>query len=185
MRQHHSGFTSTCATRCNIPLARVARQSPRLRRWCCALRGNTLVLSQGQAAKAVGRSKSALSRDVKAGRISANRNADGSLAIEPSELFRVFRRCPTTVPATACGAIRNPSATGLRQWNGSATTLRNGRPIRCNSISGWRRPRPSGIYYSTRSPICARLDREGEERRRLIAVLTVDRRPPWWRRWFR
>jgi hypothetical protein len=47
-------------------------------------------LSLGRAAKAVGRSKSALSRDVKSGKISATRNPDGSLSIEPSELFRVF-----------------------------------------------------------------------------------------------
>jgi hypothetical protein len=34
-----------------------------------------------------------------------------------------------------------------------------------------------------RRDLRARLDRESEERRRLIAML-VDRRP-WWRRWFR
>jgi hypothetical protein len=31
----------------------------------------------------------------------------------------------------------------------------------------------------------ARLDRETEERRQLIAILTDQRRRPWWRRWFR
>jgi hypothetical protein len=31
----------------------------------------------------------------------------------------------------------------------------------------------------------ARLDREAEERRHLIALLTDERRRPWWRRWFR
>jgi hypothetical protein len=30
-----------------------------------------------------------------------------------------------------------------------------------------------------------RLDREAEERRQLIAILTDQRRRPWWRRWFR
>ena len=47
-------------------------------------------LSLGQAAKACGRSKSALSRDIKAGKFSASRNPDGSLAIDPAELFRAF-----------------------------------------------------------------------------------------------
>ena len=45
--------------------------------------------SLGQAAKATGRSKSALSRDIKAGKISATRNTDGSLSIDPAELHRV------------------------------------------------------------------------------------------------
>jgi hypothetical protein len=31
----------------------------------------------------------------------------------------------------------------------------------------------------------ARLDREVEERRHLNALLTDERRRPWWRRWFR
>jgi hypothetical protein len=31
----------------------------------------------------------------------------------------------------------------------------------------------------------ARLDREAEERRQLIALLTDQRARPWWRRWFR
>lgn len=40
--------------------------------------------SMGQAARAVGKAKSTLSRDVKAGKISATRNPDGSLAIDPA-----------------------------------------------------------------------------------------------------
>jgi protein-arginine kinase activator protein McsA len=44
----------------------------------------------GQAAKACGKSKSTLSKAVKAGKISVSKNDDGSFSIEPVELFRVF-----------------------------------------------------------------------------------------------
>lgn len=44
----------------------------------------------GQAAKACGKSKSTLSKAVKAGKISITKNDDGSFHIEPVELFRVF-----------------------------------------------------------------------------------------------
>jgi hypothetical protein len=44
----------------------------------------------GQAAKACGKSKSTLSKAVKAGKISVSKNDDGSFHIEPVELFRVF-----------------------------------------------------------------------------------------------
>ena len=44
----------------------------------------------GQAAKAVGMSKTSILRSIKAGRISAGRNELGQWAIEPCELHRVY-----------------------------------------------------------------------------------------------
>ena len=44
----------------------------------------------GDAAKAVGKSKTTLHRAIKSGRISATKLDDGSYAIDPSELHRVF-----------------------------------------------------------------------------------------------
>lgn len=44
----------------------------------------------GDAAKAVGKSKTTLHRAIKSGRISAIKAEDGSYSIEPSELHRVF-----------------------------------------------------------------------------------------------
>ena len=44
----------------------------------------------GDAAKAVGKSKTTLHRAIKSGRISATKLEDGSYAIDPSELHRVF-----------------------------------------------------------------------------------------------
>jgi hypothetical protein len=48
--------------------------------------------SLGQAARAVGKAKSTLSRDIKSGKISATRNPDGSVSIDPAELHRVYSR---------------------------------------------------------------------------------------------
>jgi hypothetical protein len=45
----------------------------------------------GEAARAVGRSKTTLGRAIKSGRISATRGEDGSYLIDPAELHRVFR----------------------------------------------------------------------------------------------
>ena len=44
----------------------------------------------GQAAKAVGKSKSTLSRAVKKGKLSAEHDAHGQFAIDPAELHRVY-----------------------------------------------------------------------------------------------
>lgn len=44
----------------------------------------------GTAAKATGVSKPTLCRAIKSGKLSANRNEDGSYSIDPAELFRVY-----------------------------------------------------------------------------------------------
>ena len=49
----------------------------------------------GQAALAVGKSKGALSKAIKTGRISAKKLDNGSYSIEPSELFRVYSPLPS------------------------------------------------------------------------------------------
>ena len=47
-------------------------------------------LTLGEAAKEIGKSKGTLSKALKSGKLSAERNKDGSFAIDPAELFRVF-----------------------------------------------------------------------------------------------
>jgi len=49
-------------------------------------------LSLGEAAKESGVSKPTLSRAVKSGKLSADKQPDGSYHIDPSELFRVYPR---------------------------------------------------------------------------------------------
>lgn len=59
-------------------------------------------LSLGQAAKEAQLSKSTISRAIKEGRLSADKNNNGSYSIDPSELFRVYPpKGKTTVSATA------------------------------------------------------------------------------------
>jgi hypothetical protein len=126
----------------------------------------------GQAARACGRSKSALSRDVKSGKLSAIRNADGSLAIEASELFRVYE----------------PVSQSTRPSNGK---WHESQPLPPTAGTGFEhreiellRERVAADAETIRD-LRARLDREAEERRALIAILTDQRRRPWWGRWFR
>lgn len=77
--------------------------------------GTALGLTLGKAAKQTGLSKATLSRAVKNGRISAQKQDDGSFSIEPSELFRVYKRVydetPTTARNTANETIHNPTST--------------------------------------------------------------------------
>lgn len=72
-------------------------------------------LTLGEASKQTGKSKATLSRAVKNGRISAEKQDDGSFSIEPSELFRVYKRVYDETPTTARNAkdetMRNPTST--------------------------------------------------------------------------
>lgn len=51
-----------------------------------------MTLTLGEAAKETGLAKSAISRAIKSGRLSAVRQENGSFAIDPAELFRVYQR---------------------------------------------------------------------------------------------
>lgn len=48
------------------------------------------MLTLGQAAVETGMAKSAISRAIKSGRLSARKNETGSFEIDPAELFRVY-----------------------------------------------------------------------------------------------
>ncbi len=49
-----------------------------------------MMLTLGQAAKEVGKSKTAISNAIKSGRVSAGRTESGGYQIDPAELFRVY-----------------------------------------------------------------------------------------------
>ena len=70
----------------------------------------------GQAAKAVGMSKTSILRSIKAGRISAGRDELGQWAIEPCELHRVYPALSEDDPGTGNG-------TGERAGTGGGTAL--------------------------------------------------------------
>lgn len=67
----------------------------------------------GEAAKAVGKSKTTLHRAIKSGKISASRADDGSYVIEPSELHRLF---PSVTPGTT-GAPLHRNDTEQQSYN--------------------------------------------------------------------
>jgi excisionase family DNA binding protein len=125
----------------------------------------------GEAARAVGRSKTTLGRAIKSGRISATRSQDGSYLIDPAELHRVFAvtrdghpRMERSVTLNGPEPAPSPETLALRQ------------------LLAERESTIADLRDSIRD-LRARLDSEVAERRTLIAML-VDRRP-WWRRWFR
>lgn len=53
-------------------------------------RGDPVALSPNDAAKQVGKSKTTILRAIRSGKLSANKNEDGSYSIDPSELARVY-----------------------------------------------------------------------------------------------
>jgi hypothetical protein len=75
-------------------------------------RGNVMSYSQNNAAAACGIYKSTVLRSIKAGRLTATKDALGQWRIEPAELHRVYP------PAQSNDADANPTrhdaATGLR-----------------------------------------------------------------------
>ena len=110
------------------------------------------------AAKAVGRNKSTILRAIKAGTVSAARDASGGWAIEPVALHRGY---PAVADAPANAAVSNGDA---------MTELRARLADKDAVIDDLRR----------------RLDAEAEERRRLTAILADQRAAPapirrWWR----
>jgi hypothetical protein len=129
----------------------------------------------GQAAKAVGMSKTSILRSIKAGRISAGRDELGQWAIEPCELHRVY---PPLTDDTATG-----NGTEERGVTGGETALaeaihappwpKHDYPIsdRCSTTSasngtagssrrnGWRHSRSR---ISGRNPHPRSLSRGGE-----------------------
>jgi len=65
----------------------------------------------GQAAIAVGKSKATISKAIKSGRISADKQDNGSYKIDPSELHRVYP--PTPSLTVEDKPLETPSSTGL------------------------------------------------------------------------
>jgi excisionase family DNA binding protein len=77
------------------------------------------MLTLGEAARLCGVPKSTISRAIKSGRLSAGRTDDGSYAIDPAELSRVYEFKPSEAGATsatdgATGGVAQ-DATGILQ----------------------------------------------------------------------
>lgn len=121
----------------------------------------------GQAAKAVGKNIATITRAIKAGKISASKDDNGAWRIDPAELHRVFPIAPQDLresemqrhATSAQGAIASPDSVLLQE----VVILRE----RVRSQEALLSDRAEQI-----SDLRSRLDKEGEERRRLAAILT-------------
>ena len=117
----------------------------------------------GEAARATGKSKPTIQRAIKKNIISAVQNADGSYAIDPAELHRVYPPLPVLKPPEP-----PPDPALLQQ---EIASLKE------------RLADKEGVITDLRQ----RLDQEGEERRKaqtqLTALLTDQHKPTrssWW-----
>lgn len=155
-------------------------------------------LSLSQAAKATGRSKSTIGRAIQSGRLSASRNDDDTFSIDPSELFRAFPKGgPGTEGDASSDTMRNPK-NGMGGPGAEADEI---RALRDELARAQQRAAAAEAKAEERAAVAderaetiadlrARLDREGEERRKLTAILTDQKAPtpnqvrPFWRRFF-
>ena len=123
------------------------------------------MLTAKQAADQVGKSKAAIIKAIKTGRLSASKSDDGGWRIDPAELFRVYQSLPTASPDSALA--HTPEHTGL------AAEL---AAIREKLAASEReRDRERHQLEETIADLRRRLDMEGEERRKLTALLTDQR----------
>lgn len=133
-------------------------------------------LSLSQAAKMTGRSKSTIGRALKAGRLSGIQNDDGTFSIDPSELFRVFPRGgPETAGTGTYETMRNPQSGMI----GTDTEAEEIKALRDDLAKAQQRAAAAEAKAEERAgtiaDLRARLDQEGEERRKLTALLTDQR----------
>jgi hypothetical protein len=117
----------------------------------------------GQAAKATGKSKATIHRAVQSGKLSAAKDeASGTFRIDPAELHRIF-------PAVSSERAKNGE---LRQ---SETTTETDTLRAQLEQERQERQRERVQLEGTIDDLRRRLDVEGEERRKLTAILTDQR----------
>lgn len=110
-----------------------------------------------EAAERTGKSKQAIRKAVAAGRVRGEKDQLGQWLVDPASLFAVYQ------------PVGANDANQANQVGGVAAA----------EIDGLRRL--VALLESERDDLRRRLDAEGEERRKLTAMLT-DQRLPWWRR---
>lgn len=69
------------------------------------------MLSLGEAARYAGVSKTTIHRAIKSGRLSAQRNDDGTYSIDPAEVFRVFPASKRSETVTSEQSVTPPVPT--------------------------------------------------------------------------
>jgi hypothetical protein len=121
----------------------------------------------GQAAKAVRKNIATITRAIKSGKISASKDAGGAWRIDPAELHRVFPIAPQDLRNSEMQRDATPTQEAIA---GAENTLLQEVAILRERV------RSQETLLSDRADqildLRGRLDREGEERRRLAAILT-------------
>jgi hypothetical protein len=131
----------------------------------------------GQAARATGKAKSTISRDVRDGKISAEKKDDGSYSIDPSELHRVY-------PAVSHGnGSSNPISNDQQPPNSSTGTVGVGPDLEVLreqlSTLSIERERERRQLTDQIEDLRRRLDQSDQERRdkdRQLTALLTDQR---------
>ena len=124
----------------------------------------------GEAAKATGKNIATITRAIKSGKISASKDASGAWRIEPSELHRVF---PALAQVLQSSEMQQDAIPVQEQESGTAKALQEELAVlreRVRSQDQLLADRADQI-----ADLRTRLDREGEERRKLAAILTDQR----------
>ena len=132
------------------------------------------MLSPKEASKRVGKSKASIIRDIGNGKLSASRNERGHYQIDPSELARVYGA------ETLETAHETPRAVS-RDASDPAETCSKIEVLR-SELSAARQTiedRDKELHHRDRTidDLRDRLDKEGEERRKLTAMITDQREP--------
>lgn len=127
----------------------------------------------GQAAEAVGKNIATITRAIKSGKISAIKDDSGAWRIDPAELHRVFppvseglRKAKMQEGANPTQCAQPPIPDSVLQVE--LATLRERIKAQDEILAD---------RAETIADLRARLDREGEERRKLAAILTDQTRP--------
>lgn len=125
----------------------------------------------GEAAKATGKNITTITRAIKSGKISASKDDSGAWRIEPSELHRVF---PALAQRLQNSEMQQDARHEQDRESNSPKALEEELAVlreRVRSQDQLLADRADQI-----NDLRTRLDREGEERRKLAAILT-DQRP--------
>lgn len=136
-------------------------------------------LTLGEAARLIDKSKSTLTRAIKGGRLSAQRCEDGSYAIDPAELSRVYRVQPlaTVAKPVALDTVPPPDVTPVEELTAKLAASEAALGEVREALTRER---------ENVDDLRQRLDHEREERQRLTAILAPSRTPDrvsWWSRW--
>lgn len=135
-----------------------------------------VMLTLSQAARRVGKSKSTLNRSIKAGKLSAGRNADGSFAIDQAELARAYPDA-VHVDAERLGGSRHEAV-------GTAPDLQNVDALQRALADAEQRAAIAEAVADERARALDAAERNIADLRRLLPAPSGSGSVrPWWRFW--